>query len=124
QGLALANGCVALAGAIFAQQQRYFDASMGTGMMVTGLASVILGSILFGRLSFLRATTTVILGSIVYKALTLLALNLGAKVGLRAYDLKLITSVLFFVALLINNRGTFARRAKTGDASHADNTDA
>ena len=46
-GLAISNGLVALSGCVFAQQQRYFDVSMGTGTMVIGLASVIIGTSLF-----------------------------------------------------------------------------
>lgn len=96
-GLAIANGLVTLSGAIFAQQQRYFDISMGTGTMVIGLASVIIGTSLFRKVSFLRVTTSVVIGSIIYKACVALAI----KAGLPSTDLKLITAVLFLIILVI-----------------------
>ena len=58
-GLAIANGLVALAGCVFCQEERVFEISMGTGAMVIGLASVIIGTSLFRKLSFLKTTTTV-----------------------------------------------------------------
>ncbi|MCI7107337.1 MAG: ABC transporter permease [Agathobacter sp.] len=96
-GLAIANGLVSLSGCIFAQQQRYFDISMGTGTMVIGLASVIIGISLLRKVSFLRVTTSVIIGSIVYKACVAIAI----KLGMPSSDLKLITAVLFLVILVI-----------------------
>ena len=101
-GLAIANGLVAVSGSVFAQHQRYFDAGFGIGMIVTGLASVIIGQTIFGRIRRMKPTTAVILGAIIYKACTMLALQLGSGIGLKAFDLKLVTAVLFFIALVIN----------------------
>ena len=95
-GLALANGMVALAGCVFAQQQRYFDISMGTGTAVIGLASVIIGTSLFKNLTFLRATSAVIIGSLVYKACVAVAIRY-----MDSQDLKLVTAVLFLLILVI-----------------------
>lgn len=95
-GLALANGLVALAGAILAQQQGFFEVSMGTGIMVMGLASVIMGTVLFTRISRLSPTTKVLLGAILYKALVSLAINLGAPASM----LNLVRGVLFLLILL------------------------
>ncbi len=95
-GLSLANGLVALSGAVLAQQQRFFEISMGTGTMVMGLASVIIGSVLFGKVPFLKPTSQVVLGSIVYKALVSLAINLGAPPTL----LNLVRGLLFLLILL------------------------
>ena len=67
-GLAIANGLVALSGCVFAQEQKVFDISSGVGSIVLGLASVIIGISLFGKISMMKATTAVILGSILYKA--------------------------------------------------------
>lgn len=92
-GLAIANGLVTLSGCIFAQQQRYFDISMGTGTMVIGLASVIIGISLLKKVSFIRVTTSVIIGSIIYKACVAIAI----KLGMPSSDLKMITAVLFLV---------------------------
>lgn len=95
-GLSLANGLAALAGCIYAQKQGFFDISMGTGMVVIGLASVIIGINVFQSLHFVKATTAVILGSILYKACVALAIS----AGLGANDLKLITAVLFLLILV------------------------
>ena len=95
-GLALANGLVALAGAVLAQQQGFFEVSMGTGIMVMGLASVIMGTVLFTRISRLSPTTKVLLGAILYKALVSLAINLGAPASM----LNLVRGVLFLLILL------------------------
>lgn len=95
-GLSLANGLAALAGCVYAQKQGFFDISMGTGMVVIGLASVIIGINVFQAFHFVKATTAVILGSILYKACVALAISLG----LGANDLKLITAVLFLVILV------------------------
>ena len=72
-GLALANGFVALAGSVYCQQKGFFEISTGTGTMVIGLASVIIGTKLFKRFRFVKSTTAVIIGSIIYKACVSLA---------------------------------------------------
>lgn len=95
-GLAISNGLVALSGCIFAQQQRYFDMSMGTGTMVMGLASVIIGTSLFKKITFLRVSTSVIIGSVLYKGCVALAVNSG-----KPTDLKLITATLFLIILVL-----------------------
>ncbi|MGB4657869.1 MAG: ABC transporter permease [Mobilitalea sp.] len=98
-GLAIANAFVALAGSIFTQKSGFFDISTGTGTMVIGLASVIIGTSMFKKLSVVKATTAVIIGSIVYKACVAAAIELG----MRASDLKLITAVLFLVILVLSS---------------------
>ena len=99
-GLALANGFVALAGCVYCQQKGFFEVSTGTGTMVIGLASVIIGTKLLKRFHSVKATTAVIFGSIVYKACVSLAIALG----MAASDLKLITAVLFLIILVARNR--------------------
>lgn len=96
-GLAIANGLGTLSGCIFAQQQRYFDVSMGTGTVVIGLASVIIGTSLFKKLTFLRVTSSVVIGSILYKGCVALAISLGFE----SSDLKMITAVLFLAILVL-----------------------
>ena len=96
-GLAIANGLCSLSGCIFAQQQRYFDVSMGTGTMVIGLASVIIGISLLKKATFLRVTSSVVIGAIVYKACVAIAI----KLGMPSSDLKLITAVLFLIILVL-----------------------
>lgn len=106
-GLALANGFVALAGCVYCQQKGFFEVSTGTGTMVIGLASVIIGTKLLKRFHGVKATTAVIFGSIVYKACVSLAIALG----MAASDLKLITAVLFLIILVASNRKE--RKVKT-----------
>ncbi len=95
-GLAIANGLVSLAGCIFCQEQRVFEISSGTGAIVIGLASVIIGTSLFKNLTFLKATTTVLIGSVIYKACVAAALKF-----FEPQDMKLITAVLFLIILII-----------------------
>lgn len=97
-GLILANALVTLGGCLFAQQQRYFDVTMGTGTMVIGLASVIIGTSLFRKVTFIGVTTSVIIGSLLYKACVALAISLG----LAASDMKLVTAVLFLIILVLS----------------------
>ena len=96
-GLSIANGLVAMGGCIYAQQQRFFDISMGTGTMVIGLASVIIGTSLLKNLTFLKVTTTVVIGSIIYKACVALALSLGFP----SNYLKMITAAVSYTHLTL-----------------------
>ena len=93
-GLALANGCVALAGGMYAQYQGFADISMGTGIIVSGLAAIVIGEILF-KGAALKTTTLVILGSIGYRVI----LSAALKLGLNASDLKLITAGIMVLIL-------------------------
>lgn len=96
-GLAISNGLVCLAGCIFCQEQRVFEISMGTGAIVIGLASVIIGTSLFKNVTFLKATTAVLIGSIIYKACVAIAIR-----QFEPQSMKLITAVLFLVILIIS----------------------
>ena len=96
-GFAISNGLVALAGSVMCQQQRFFEISMGTGTIVIGLASVIIGTNVF-KGNLIKATTAVVIGSVIYKACVAIAI----EVGLPATDLKLITAVLFLIILIIS----------------------
>lgn len=104
-GLMIANALVALSGAVMAQHQRSFDISMGTGTMVTGLASVIIGTNLFKNLGWMKSTTMVIIGSVLYK----LCVSAAISCGLEAQDMKLITAVLFLL-ILIGAQTQFKRK--------------
>lgn len=97
QGLALANGLVALAGSMFAQEQRVFEISMGTGAIVIGLASVIIGTSVLKNLTFIKATTAVLIGAVAYKGCVAIAIT-----QFEARSMKLITAVLFLVILIIS----------------------
>lgn len=96
-GLAIANGLVSLAGCVFAQEERVFEISMGTGAIVIGLASVIIGTSIFKKMTFLKATSAVLIGSIIYKACVAVALR-----NFEPQAMKLITAVLFLVILIIS----------------------
>lgn len=99
-GLVIANALVALAGCIVCHEQRSFSATMGTGQVVFGLATVIIGITLFRRMSFVKGTTAVVIGSILYKACITVALAAGLPANL----LKLITALLFLLVLVLSGR--------------------
>jgi putative ABC transport system permease protein len=95
-GLAVGNGCTALAGCILAQLNQNADINSGKGMVVMALASVIIGISVFKRLSFVQFVTMAVLGSILYKACLMVALQLGLP---HSY-LKLLMAVLLTVAIV------------------------
>lgn len=95
-GLCIGNGFAAVAGSIIAQSKGSADPQMGVGMVVLGLASVIIGLSIFKRASFMKATTMVILGSIAYKA----CLSIALALGLPTNYLKLLMAVIFTVAIV------------------------
>lgn len=97
-GIALSNALVALSGALFAQQSTAADISMGIGVIVVGLASVIIGEAIFGARKVFWATLAVILGSIVYRIIITIAYRVE---WLKASDLKLITAVIVIIALVV-----------------------
>ena len=97
-GLSIANGLVSLSGCIYAQQQRSFEISIGTGAVVIGLASVIIGTSLFKKVTFFRVTSSVVVGSILYKACVAVAMFAGISPN----AIKLITAVLFLIILVIS----------------------
>ncbi len=94
-GLALSNGLVAFSGAIIAQYQSFADVSMGIGMVVIGLASVIIGEVLFGTRTLLRRLSAVSLGSVTYRLIVAVSLWLGMP----PTDLKLVSAVIVAIAL-------------------------
>ena len=98
-GLAVSNGLVGLAGALWAQYQNFADVQMGIGMVVWGLASVIIGEALTGATSVGIAIVGTIIGSILFRQLVAIALSFG----LNPNDLKMITAVFVFAALILPN---------------------
>ncbi len=96
-GLALGNGFAALAGSVIAQNKGSADQQMGVGMVVLGLASVIIGLSLFKRVKFMKGTTMVILGSLVYKAAYQIVLSLGIPTD---YN-NLMKALIFLIALVL-----------------------
>ena len=98
-GLVISNALVALSGCVVVQEQRAFSSTMGTGQMVFALATVIIGSTIFKKMSFVKGTTCALVGSVIYKACIQIAITLGLPANL----LKLITAVLFLIILVIGN---------------------
>ncbi|MRG86961.1 ABC transporter permease [Salinibacillus xinjiangensis] len=97
-GLGLSNGLVAISGALIAQYNGFADVNLGIGMIVVGLASVIIGEGLFGTKKIARTTLAVILGAIAYRIIIALALRVDF---VDASDMKLITAVIVVAALVI-----------------------
>lgn len=96
-GLALSNGLIALAGALLAQYQGFADVQMGIGMLVWGLASVIIGEALVGSMQLGYKLIGAVMGSLLFRLLVAVAL----RWGLNPNDLKLITAVFVFIALIL-----------------------
>jgi len=107
-GLAISNGLIALGGALIVQYQGFADVQMGIGIVVWGLASVIIGEALVGTLQLGLSITGAIMGSVLFRLMIAIAL----RIGLNPNDLKLVTAVFVFLALVtptlfkrIRNRG-------------------
>ena len=94
-GLVLSNGLVAVSGALIAQDNGFADAGMGAGTIVIGLASVIIGEVVFGTRNFKNSLISVVLGSILYRIVIAVVLYLGMPPN----DLKLFTAILVAIAL-------------------------
>ena len=94
-GLVISNGLVATSGALIAQSQSYADVQMGTGAIVIGLASVIIGEVLFGKKNFYTRLISLVLGAVTYRIIIALVL----KLGMPANDLKLFTAITVAIAL-------------------------
>jgi putative ABC transport system permease protein len=105
-GLAIGNGCTALAGSVLSQMSESANINSGTGMVVMGLASVIIGTSLFKKVKFLRATTMVVFGAILYRTCLVAAMQLGLPTNY----LKLLMAVIFTVALVSNHMLSKGRR--------------
>ncbi len=96
-GLMISNGLISLSGGIIAQYNGYADAGMGTGTIVIGLASVIIGEVIFGKTSIFRSLISVVLGSILYRIIIAFVL----ENGLQPTDLKLISSIVLAICLFL-----------------------
>jgi putative tryptophan/tyrosine transport system permease protein len=94
-GLGLSNAFVALSGALVAQDQGFADVGMGIGMIVAGLASIIIGEALAGKHTVQRMTLAALTGSIIYKWI----ISVGLRLGLAPTDLKLATGIMVILAL-------------------------
>jgi len=108
-GLAVSNGLVAVAGAILTQYQGFADVQMGIGMVVWGLASVIIGEALVGGRDLGYLITGAVMGSVLFRLLVAVAL----RGGLNPNDLKLVTAAFVFAALVVPGFVRRARRQRT-----------
>ena len=97
-GVAVSNALVALSGGLVAHYLKYADIGLGIGMIVIGLASVIIGEAIFGAKTIFRATLAVIFGSIIYRIIVALSVRVE---WLEASDMKLITAIIVICALVI-----------------------
>jgi len=95
-GLAISNGLIALGGALIVQYQGFADVQMGIGIVVWGLASVIIGEALVGTMQLGLSITGAIMGSVLFRLMIAIAL----RMGLNPNDLKLVTAVFVFLALV------------------------
>ena len=96
-GIVLANGLVALSGSLLCQQQRYADLNNGSGMLVVGLASVIIGQVLFGRRGVTLGVISAVAGSAAYR----LILQFAYKIDMPSYAVKLLSAVIVALALTL-----------------------
>jgi len=94
-GLGISNAFVALSGALVAQDQGFADVGMGIGMIVAGLASIIIGEALLGKHTVQRMTLAALIGSFLYKEI----ISIGLRLGLAPTDLKLATGIMVILAL-------------------------
>jgi putative ABC transport system permease protein len=111
-GLALSNALIALAGALFAPYQGFADVTIGRGLIVVGLASVIIGEVLFNPQRLRTAFLAVAAGSVIYRLFVTLALNYTSRIGLQETDLQFVTAVIVIVAMAVPRlrRGAAGRR--------------
>ena len=101
-GVALSNGLVALAGSLFAQSQGAADVTMGVGVIVVGLASLIGGEAVISPRTVFRALLACLVGAVLYRIAIALALN-ADFIGLQTQDLNLVTAVLVTLAIVLPN---------------------
>ncbi len=100
-GLGLGNGLIGISGALLAQYQGFADANLGQGMIVQGLAAIMLGEFLFNTNKVGLICFRAILGGIIYKALMFLGRKYGYLIGITPNDFKLLTGILVIVSLFI-----------------------
>lgn len=96
-GIMVSNALVALSGALLCEQQRYADLNFGSGMLVVGLASVIIGQVFFGTRGVTLGIISAVAGSLVYR----LILQFAYKIDMPSYAVKLLSAVIVVIALIL-----------------------
>ena len=117
-GIMLANGLVALSGAMLCQQQRYADMGNGSGMLVVGLASVIIGQALFGKRGVTAGLVSAVVGSEIYRII----LQAAYQIDMPSYTVKLLSALIVTVALvlpLIKEKSGAWRQRRSGERGRA-----
>ncbi|MGL4392861.1 MAG: ABC transporter permease [Fusobacteriaceae bacterium] len=99
-GLALGNFLTAISGAIYAQYQGFSDVGMGIGIVIIGLASIILGELVFGKIKYVSPLIMIIIGSFLYRVVIVLSLN----AGLQASDLKILTALIIILIIFFKEK--------------------
>jgi putative ABC transport system permease protein len=111
-GICLANGLVGIAGAYAAMYQGFSDVNFGTGMIVSGLASLMIGEFFIKSNRIGIHTLRAILGSVLYRGLMFLARNYGYYIKMTANDLKLITGLLIIICIIVSNSRFLAKKRR------------
>jgi putative ABC transport system permease protein len=100
-GIGLSNGLIALSGGLLAQYQGFADANLGQGMVVQGLAAIMLGEFLFSSNKISLITLRAVFGAIIYKGLMFFGRKYGYLIHITPNDFKLLTGILVIASLLI-----------------------
>lgn len=110
-GIGLSNGLIALSGGLLAQYQGFADANLGQGMVVQGLAAIMIGEFLFSSNKISLITLRAILGAIIYKGLMFFGRKYGYLIGITTNDFKLLTGILVIISLSIAKTRSAASNA-------------
>ena len=96
-GLVVSNGIIALSGALMAQQEGYADASRGIGVIVVGLASLIIGEVLFSKLTLAERLLSIVIGSIIYQFLIWAVIAIGVNTSY----IRIFSAIILAICLMI-----------------------
>ncbi len=110
-GVCVGDGLAALSGAFAAMYNGFADVGSGTGVIVSGLASLMLGEFIIRSNKIGMQTLRVLIGSIIYRAIMYFGRSYGFVIGLTSNDLKLITGLLIIICLIVSKRGSKHARA-------------
>ena len=118
-GISLSNGLVALSGALTALYQGFADVGLGTGIIILGLASLMLGELIIRSNRIFLQTLRVLAGSIIYRALMYLVRDYGYHINMTPNDFKLITGLLIILCIILSKNRIFAPRKRRRNFSNS-----